>query len=126
MEEISTEPLEDSEANKLKIEISMGLPTEGDLHSAVSSSSMLSFSLGFAHPSRGVTSTRFRSALNTEISITAAAGSEMKRFTAKIVDMMKQENPYALQGGPIILSQVENECGNIDEPYGPAANSYIK
>jgi len=31
---------------------------------------------------------------------------EMKRFTAKIVDMMKQENLYASQGGPIILSQV--------------------
>jgi len=30
----------------------------------------------------------------------------MKRFTAKIVDMMKQENLYMSQGGPIILSQV--------------------
>jgi len=30
----------------------------------------------------------------------------MKRFTAKIVDMMKKENLYAPQGGPIILSQV--------------------
>lgn len=33
--------------------------------------------------------------------------AEMKRFTAKIVDMMKQENLYASQGGPIILSQVQ-------------------
>lgn len=32
--------------------------------------------------------------------------AEMKRFTAKIVDLMKQENLYASQGGPIILSQV--------------------
>jgi len=32
--------------------------------------------------------------------------AEMKRFTAKIVDMMKQEKLYASQGGPIILSQV--------------------
>lgn len=30
----------------------------------------------------------------------------MQRFTAKIVDMMKQEKLYASQGGPIILSQV--------------------
>lgn len=30
----------------------------------------------------------------------------MQRFTAKIVDLMKQENLYASQGGPIILSQV--------------------
>ncbi|KAG4974459.1 hypothetical protein AAZX31_11G175200 [Glycine max] len=52
--------------------------------------------------------------------------AEMKRFTVKIVDMMKQESLYASQGGPIILSQVENEYGNIDAAYGPAAKSYIK
>ncbi|RDX70682.1 Beta-galactosidase 8 [Mucuna pruriens] len=51
--------------------------------------------------------------------------AEMKKFTAKIVDMMKQENLYASQGGPVILSQVENEYGNIDAAYGPAAKSYI-
>ncbi|KAJ4970437.1 hypothetical protein NE237_003536 [Protea cynaroides] len=50
---------------------------------------------------------------------------EMQRFTAKIVDMMKQENLYASQGGPIILSQIENEYGNIDKAYGSAAKSYI-
>ncbi|KAH8499418.1 hypothetical protein H0E87_018068 [Populus deltoides] len=52
--------------------------------------------------------------------------AEMQRFTAKIVDMMKQEKLYASQGGPIILSQIENEYGNIDSSYGPAAKSYIK
>jgi len=31
---------------------------------------------------------------------------EMQRFTAKIVDMMKKENLFASQGGPIILAQV--------------------
>ncbi|XP_043696699.1 beta-galactosidase 8 [Telopea speciosissima] len=51
--------------------------------------------------------------------------TEMQRFTAKIVDMMKQENLYASQGGPIILSQIENEYGNVDSRYGPAAKSYI-
>ncbi|CAI8606283.1 unnamed protein product [Vicia faba] len=51
--------------------------------------------------------------------------AEMKRFTAKIVDLMKQENLYASQGGPIILSQIENEYGNIDKSYGPAAKTYI-
>lgn len=35
---------------------------------------------------------------------------EMKRFTAKIIDMMKQEKLYASQGGPIILSQVNFIC----------------
>ncbi|KAJ4787145.1 Beta-galactosidase [Rhynchospora pubera] len=52
--------------------------------------------------------------------------TEMQRFTAKIVDMMKQENLYASQGGPIILSQIENEYGNIDSAYGAAAQRYIQ
>ncbi|KAM7502065.1 hypothetical protein LguiB_000969 [Lonicera macranthoides] len=52
--------------------------------------------------------------------------AEMKRFTAKIVDLMKQEKLYASQGGPIILSQIENEYGNIDSAYGPAAKTYIR
>ncbi|XWS73713.1 hypothetical protein CRYUN_Cryun02cG0152000 [Craigia yunnanensis] len=51
--------------------------------------------------------------------------TEMKRFTAKIVEMMKQENLYASQGGPIILSQIENEYGSIDSSYGAAAKPYI-
>ncbi|KAM7502069.1 hypothetical protein LguiB_000973 [Lonicera macranthoides] len=52
--------------------------------------------------------------------------AEMKRFTAKIVDLMKQEKLYASQGGPIILSQIENEYGNVDSLYGPAAKTYIR
>ncbi|XP_051113238.1 beta-galactosidase 8 [Andrographis paniculata] len=51
--------------------------------------------------------------------------AEMKRFTAKIVDLMKQENLYASQGGPIILSQVENEYGNVQSAYGSSAKPYI-
>lgn len=51
--------------------------------------------------------------------------AEMKRFTAKIVDLMKQEKLYAPQGGPIILSQIENEYGDIDSAYGSAGKSYI-
>lgn len=52
--------------------------------------------------------------------------AEMQRFTGLIVDMMKKNSLYASQGGPIILSQVENEYGNIDSAYGSAAKSYIK
>ncbi|KAK4790260.1 hypothetical protein SAY86_017564 [Trapa natans] len=51
--------------------------------------------------------------------------SEMQRFTAKIVDMMKQENLYASKGGPIILSQIENEYGNVESAYGSGAKPYI-
>lgn len=52
--------------------------------------------------------------------------AEMKRFTAKIVSMMQDEKLYASQGGPIILSQIENEYGNIYDKYGPAGKTYIK
>ncbi|KAK6936028.1 Glycoside hydrolase 35, catalytic domain [Dillenia turbinata] len=52
--------------------------------------------------------------------------AEMQKFTTKIVDLMKQNNLYASQGGPIILSQIENEYGNVDAPYGAAGKSYIK
>ncbi|OIW08574.1 hypothetical protein TanjilG_03250 [Lupinus angustifolius] len=52
--------------------------------------------------------------------------AEMQRFTTKIVDMMKQEKLFASQGGPIILSQIENEYGNIDSAFGPAGKSYMK
>lgn len=32
----------------------------------------------------------------------------MEKFTTKMVTMMKAENLYASQGGPIILSQVKS------------------
>ncbi|KAL8057574.1 hypothetical protein ABFX02_04G192300 [Erythranthe guttata] len=51
--------------------------------------------------------------------------AEMERFTTKIVDMMKQNNLYASQGGPIILSQIENEYGNVESSYGERAKPYI-
>lgn len=51
--------------------------------------------------------------------------AEMQRFTTKIVQIMKAENLYASQGGPIILSQIENEYGNIDSAYGAGAKPYI-
>ncbi|XP_021887024.1 beta-galactosidase 8 [Carica papaya] len=52
--------------------------------------------------------------------------AEMQRFTTKIVGMMKDEKLYASQGGPIILSQIENEYGNIDSSYGAAGKTYMK
>ncbi|XP_078440385.1 beta-galactosidase 8 [Wolffia australiana] len=50
---------------------------------------------------------------------------EMGRFTAKIVDMMRDEMLFASQGGPIILTQIENEYGNVQSSYGPAAKAYV-
>ncbi|KAK8949006.1 Beta-galactosidase 8 [Platanthera zijinensis] len=49
----------------------------------------------------------------------------MQRFTEKIVNMMQQEKLYASQGGPIILSQIENEYGNVEWAYGTAAKPYV-
>ncbi|KAI4371826.1 hypothetical protein MLD38_010139 [Melastoma candidum] len=51
---------------------------------------------------------------------------EMKNFTTLIVDMMKNENLFASQGGPIIIAQIENEYGNVMSPYGDAGKSYIE
>ncbi|KAL2475471.1 Beta-galactosidase 8 [Abeliophyllum distichum] len=52
--------------------------------------------------------------------------NEMKSFLAKIVYLMKDENLFASQGGPIILSQVENEYGNVESAYGVGGELYVK
>lgn len=52
--------------------------------------------------------------------------AEMQRFTAKVVDTMKGAGLYASQGGPIILSQIENEYGNIDSAYGAPGKTYMR
>ncbi|KAK8960288.1 Beta-galactosidase 8 [Platanthera guangdongensis] len=49
----------------------------------------------------------------------------MHQFTEKIVNMMQQEKLYVSQGGPIILSQIENEYGNVEWAYGAAAKPYV-
>ncbi|KAG8385614.1 hypothetical protein BUALT_Bualt03G0063400 [Buddleja alternifolia] len=51
---------------------------------------------------------------------------EMERFLAKIVNLMKAENLFASQGGPIILAQVENEYGNVEWAYGVGGELYVK
>ncbi|CAH2072260.1 unnamed protein product [Thlaspi arvense] len=51
--------------------------------------------------------------------------NEMQNFTTKIVNMMKQENLFASQGGPIILAQIENEYGNVISSYGAEGKAYI-
>ncbi|OMO76562.1 hypothetical protein CCACVL1_15591 [Corchorus capsularis] len=52
--------------------------------------------------------------------------SEMLRFLAKIVGLMKEENLFASQGGPIILAQVENEYELVEWAYGIAGDLYVK
>ncbi|XP_057459091.1 beta-galactosidase 7-like [Lotus japonicus] len=52
--------------------------------------------------------------------------NEMQIFTTKIVNMAKEANLFASQGGPIILAQIENEYGDIMWGYGAAGESYLK
>ncbi|XP_064993790.1 beta-galactosidase-like [Musa acuminata AAA Group] len=42
----------------------------------------------------------------------------MSKFTEKIVSVMKSEGLFESQGGPIILSQIENEYGPLEDYYG--------
>ncbi|KAJ0591245.1 putative beta-galactosidase [Helianthus annuus] len=49
----------------------------------------------------------------------------MQKFTTKIVEMMKNEKLFESQGGPIILSQIENEYGADTKAYGAAGHAYM-
>ncbi|KAL5698727.1 Beta-galactosidase 1 [Ranunculus cassubicifolius] len=48
----------------------------------------------------------------------------MQKFTTKIVNMMKAEGLFETQGGPIILSQIENEYGPLEREIGAAGRAY--
>ncbi|PSS30220.1 Beta-galactosidase [Actinidia chinensis var. chinensis] len=50
----------------------------------------------------------------------------MQNFTTKIVNMMKSEGLYASQGGPIILSQIENEYQNIEAAFKEKGPAYVR
>ncbi|KAL7100112.1 hypothetical protein ACP275_09G127500 [Erythranthe tilingii] len=50
----------------------------------------------------------------------------MQNFTTKIVNMMKDEELYETQGGPIILSQIENEYGPMEYELGEPGKSYTE
>ncbi|KAL6963710.1 Beta-galactosidase 13, partial [Sarracenia purpurea var. burkii] len=49
----------------------------------------------------------------------------MERFVKMIVDMMKKEKLFAPQGGPIIMSQIENEYNNVQLAYKELGVKYI-
>ncbi|KAL8540083.1 hypothetical protein ACS0TY_001608 [Phlomoides rotata] len=50
----------------------------------------------------------------------------MKRYTEMVINMMKKENLFAEQGGPIIMAQIENEYNNVQLAYREAGVKYIK
>ncbi|KAK4785758.1 hypothetical protein SAY86_002447 [Trapa natans] len=49
---------------------------------------------------------------------------EMQKFTKMIVQMMKSEKLFQSQGGPIILSQIENEFGPVEYEIGQPGQVY--
>ncbi|KAH6770173.1 beta-galactosidase 3 [Perilla frutescens var. hirtella] len=49
----------------------------------------------------------------------------MEQFTQKIVGMMKSEKLFESQGGPIILSQIENEYGKERTALGAPGDAYM-
>ncbi|KAJ9167194.1 hypothetical protein P3X46_021862 [Hevea brasiliensis] len=51
---------------------------------------------------------------------------QMQNFTKTIVGMMQSEKLYASQGGPIILSQIENEYGTVEKSYGEEGPKYVQ
>ncbi|XP_022768137.1 beta-galactosidase 16 isoform X3 [Durio zibethinus] len=51
---------------------------------------------------------------------------QMQKFVSKIVSMMKTEKLYASQGGPIILSQIENEYGMIEAAFREKGPPYVR
>ncbi|KAL1214573.1 Beta-galactosidase 16 [Cardamine amara subsp. amara] len=50
----------------------------------------------------------------------------MNRYAQMIVKLMKSEKLYASQGGPIILSQIENEYGMVGRAFRQEGKSYVK
>ncbi|KAI9165720.1 hypothetical protein LWI28_019382 [Acer negundo] len=50
----------------------------------------------------------------------------MKKFTKMIIDMMKEEKLYASQGGPIILSQIENEYNAVQDALKESGTRYVQ
>eukprot|EP00250_Pteridium_aquilinum_P019180 c24335_g1_i2 orf=205-1551(+) len=51
---------------------------------------------------------------------------EMSLFVKYIVNLMKENQLFSWQGGPIILAQIENEYGDIEHSYGEGGKEYVK
>ncbi|KAA8535989.1 hypothetical protein F0562_028467 [Nyssa sinensis] len=50
----------------------------------------------------------------------------MKKYVKMIIDLMKKENLFAPQGGPIIMAQIENEYNNVQLAYRELGVQYIQ
>ncbi|KAJ7967162.1 Beta-galactosidase [Quillaja saponaria] len=52
--------------------------------------------------------------------------THMKKYVQMIIDMVKKENLFAPQGGPIILAQIENEYNHVQRAYRHKGDSYVQ
>ncbi|XP_006655346.2 beta-galactosidase 7-like [Oryza brachyantha] len=50
----------------------------------------------------------------------------MQNFVTKIVTLMKHEGLYYPQGGPIIISQIENEYQMVEHAFGSGGPRYVR
>ncbi|PHT83835.1 Beta-galactosidase 16 [Capsicum annuum] len=50
----------------------------------------------------------------------------MQNFTTMMVNLMKSEGLYASQGGPVILSQIENEYQNVEKAFREYGPPYVQ
>lgn len=50
----------------------------------------------------------------------------MQGFTSKIVNLMKENELFSWQGGPIIMAQIENEYGDIESQFGDGGKRYVQ
>lgn len=50
----------------------------------------------------------------------------MKKYSEMIIELMKKENLFAPQGGPIIMAQIENEYNNVQLAYRENGKKYIE
>ncbi|CAM0955403.1 unnamed protein product [Alopecurus aequalis] len=50
----------------------------------------------------------------------------MQRFVTQIVNLMKHEGLYYPQGGPIIISQIENEYQMVEPAFGSSGPRYVR
>lgn len=50
----------------------------------------------------------------------------MKKYSEMVIDLMKKEQLFAPQGGPIIMAQIENEYNNVQLAYRENGLKYIQ
>ncbi|XP_051147165.1 beta-galactosidase 14-like [Andrographis paniculata] len=49
----------------------------------------------------------------------------MKRYTEKMINVVKEAKLFADQGGPIIMAQIENEYNNVKDAYEEGGQKYV-